>query len=149
MYQGAVLDKPDFIERFKYEQTLLTMDAASMATFDTFLDAIGNLRSEFIKNLRKLGIPGHIRAQINDEMQRYTMRSHRDWLFAIDPTCKLCDMPIATREEATIDHIVPTSLGGKNEVSNKQIAHGPCNVLKSNRNIKKLPKTMLVRAMAT
>lgn len=36
-------------------------------------------------------------------------------------------------EEATVDHIIPKSLGGSNHPSNLQMAHGPCNWSKGNK----------------
>lgn len=40
--------------------------------------------------------------------------------------CALCGMPL-TFEEATLDHIVPLSKGGTNDISNLQLAHKKCN----------------------
>lgn len=48
-------------------------------------------------------------------------------------TCGLCGEPFKTDEEKTLDHIIPLSLGGKNELKNLTVAHGPCNSSKGNR----------------
>lgn len=46
--------------------------------------------------------------------------------------CAICGRPVGINE-FTIDHIVPLSRGGKNEISNYQIACNDCNQLKSSR----------------
>jgi len=53
--------------------------------------------------------------------------------------CRLCnteiDLTLArnSRWGATIDHIVPLSLGGSDEIENMQLAHWICNIKKGNR----------------
>ena len=53
--------------------------------------------------------------------------------------CRLCDTEIDltlarnSRWGATIDHIVPLSLGGSDEIENMQLAHWICNIKKGNR----------------
>lgn len=53
-------------------------------------------------------------------------------------TCKYEDCPhpnreIETFEEATLDHIVPRSRGGRTRLSNLQLMHALCNTKKSDR----------------
>lgn len=53
--------------------------------------------------------------------------------------CRLCDTEIDlalarnSRFGATIDHIVPLSLGGLDDIENMQLAHWICNIKKGNR----------------
>jgi 5-methylcytosine-specific restriction endonuclease McrA len=53
--------------------------------------------------------------------------------------CRLCnteiDLALArnSRFGATIDHIVPLSLGGSDDIENMQLAHWICNIKKGNR----------------
>ena len=42
-------------------------------------------------------------------------------------TCRLCMEPLASLEEATIDHVIPRSKGGGNNRENTQLAHLECN----------------------
>lgn len=45
--------------------------------------------------------------------------------------CHLCERPMY-RGDASIDHIVPKSLGGGNDISNLKLAHKICNGRKGN-----------------
>lgn len=53
--------------------------------------------------------------------------------------CKLCDAPVDMNliypdlMRGSVDHIIPTSLGGSNEPENVQLAHLHCNIKKNNR----------------
>lgn len=46
--------------------------------------------------------------------------------------CGLCGGDVE-QDDVHIDHIVPVSLGGQNELSNLQVAHSLCNIRKGNR----------------
>ena len=45
--------------------------------------------------------------------------------------CAICGKKIRSIDELTVDHIVPRSKGGKNIISNCQLAHKSCNTRKS------------------
>jgi 5-methylcytosine-specific restriction endonuclease McrA len=122
----------ELIQDFLYRQVLVEMNAVNMP-FEDYLKAIGQARSDTIK---QNGLERHERIQLNWILARYMHHSYRHYLYAIDPTCQLCLQPFATIEETTIDHIVPVSIGGSNAQSNKQLAHGKCNIIKGNRNIR-------------
>ena len=47
--------------------------------------------------------------------------------------CSLCDKPIETMKDCTIDHIVPISKGGLTAIENCQLAHRSCNLSKGNK----------------
>jgi YD repeat-containing protein len=48
--------------------------------------------------------------------------------------CKLCQQPLSPFDEHLhIDHIVPISTGGTNDLSNLQVVHKTCNLKKSNK----------------
>lgn len=53
--------------------------------------------------------------------------------------CQLCDEPVdldldaRAAMSATLDHIVPRSLGGTNEPANLRLAHRACNSKRGNR----------------
>lgn len=47
--------------------------------------------------------------------------------------CGLCNLPIITVDDITVDHIHPQSLGGKNSRNNFQPAHTKCNLAKGNQ----------------
>lgn len=48
-------------------------------------------------------------------------------------TCQYCGTRLFTAAEATVDHIIPLSLGGGNEDSNLRAACHPCNKTKGQR----------------
>lgn len=129
----SFLTKEDFIQRFKYEHTLLRGDPQNLETYEAYALAIRKLRSDNIKYLKRNGVPGEVRMIYNDAIQALCKYGHREYLFYKDPTCKICGYPIEKLEQATIDHIHPIAKGGENALYNKQIAHGRCNVLKSDK----------------
>lgn len=53
-------------------------------------------------------------------------------VLGVELACGLCGGPIASLEEATQDHVIPTSQGGPDALSNIQLAHRSCNELKGN-----------------
>lgn len=127
------LTREDFISRFKFNFALATYDDEIMESYESFVAGIAKLRSDSIKYLRGLGVPGYIRCQYNDSIQALAETSHRKYLFYKDPTCGICGHLIEKIEHATIDHIHPRAKGGENALYNKQIAHGYCNVKKSDK----------------
>ena len=48
--------------------------------------------------------------------------------------CQLCNKPVEP-EHATLDHIIPLSLGGSNEFDNLQLAHRRCNAIKATKDM--------------
>ncbi|MBF1483055.1 MAG: HNH endonuclease [Prevotella pallens] len=47
--------------------------------------------------------------------------------------CSLCNKPIETMKDCTIDHIIPVSKGGLTTIENCQLAHRNCNSSKGNK----------------
>lgn len=130
---STYISKEDFIQRFKLNHKLARSDPEVMETWETYTTAIRKLRSESVRFLRYSGMPGYLRSEYNDMLQTLAKYGHREYLYFKDPTCKICTKPILRLEEATVDHIIPLSKGGENAYYNKQIAHGPCNVKKSDK----------------
>lgn len=58
--------------------------------------------------------------------------SHGEIAERDDWTCHICDLEV-TREDWSIDHLVPLSLGGDHTRVNVKIAHHSCNASRGNR----------------
>lgn len=56
--------------------------------------------------------------------------------------CPYCKAKITSNDRCEVDHIIPTSKGGKNNVSNKQLLHLECHIAKT-RSDNKLFKSVL------
>lgn len=143
METDSYLTKEEFIAKFKLNYQLAVKDSEVMSSYESYCNAIRDLRSWSIKELKIIGMPGYLRADYNDLLQMFAQSSHRKYLFYKNPVCGICNQLIERLRDATIDHIIPTSKGGPNILSNKQIAHGPCNVRKSNKIGKKWKNHML------
>lgn len=47
--------------------------------------------------------------------------------------CYVCGRVIKQQQQATLEHIVPMSLGGTDDMDNLALSHGGCNALRGNR----------------
>lgn len=57
-----------------------------------------------------------------------TQRWNRNYLVnKYGCVCGICEKPIKTMKEITIDHIIPRSRGGADHIDNYQLAHFTCN----------------------
>ena len=61
-----------------------------------------------------------LRAATAEPIDREAIFDRDDWI------CGLCGEPVR-RDEATLDHVVPLSLGGQHDPTNLRLAHGSCN----------------------
>ena len=50
-------------------------------------------------------------------------------------TCHLCLRVIETEEEYSVDHVIPRSMNGTNDLHNLRPAHKTCNYSRGNRSI--------------
>ena len=102
--------KPDYGERYKLRTHLY------------------NQRPE-IKE-RNAAAQRHRRAQKGAEL-----RKHLWFLYQRQGgQCGICSKALAPDPmKATVDHIIPISFGGTNDLENLQASHGPCNFAKRNR----------------
>lgn len=74
---------------------------------------------------------GHLKALLKAEVLR----------------CGICKKAITHPETATIDHIIPLSVGGKNSRDNVQLAHPRCNRKKGDKlNYKPAPPKSPIKA---
>jgi len=68
-------------------------------------------------------------------------RGLRNWVWfsryrtAVLAPCYICGW-LLSFDEATLDHVVPKSLGGKNELNNLEICCAKCNHKKADRLLK-------------
>ena len=74
---------------------------------------------------------------------RKSFKGYKKTLFQKAPICGLCSRWIKRIEDASIDHILPLSLGGSNHKSNVQLAHIKCNQIKGCNYWRSLPKHLI------
>lgn len=60
-------------------------------------------------------------------------------LYDVKPFCAGCGNKIETVFEATLDHVVPRSRGGRTRLSNVQLMHPKCNVKKGDAMPPRIP----------
>jgi hypothetical protein len=133
MAANEPITKEEFIERFKLSYSLAVKDERVMQSYESYCQVVSRIRSDAVAYLKGIGVHGDLRSLYNDSIQRLSETSHRKYLFHKDPTCGICGFLIDKIEDATIDHVHPRAHGGPNALENKQIAHGKCNVLKSDK----------------
>lgn len=85
----------------------------------TTADKYIHLRSERITEI--------ITSIISDTGPRVFPSAVRDYLFNLDPTCKICDQTIHSIDDSHVDHIIRWKDGGRTELKNAQITHALCN----------------------
>lgn len=73
---------------------------------------------------------GHIRA--HEKSRRRPMRQWKKVLFKSGCRCYLCGITL-TMETATVDHFIPISKGGNNDVENLRLACFDCNKEKGDK----------------
>jgi 5-methylcytosine-specific restriction endonuclease McrA len=59
-------------------------------------------------------------------------RQTRMYLLRKSDLCALCGHKFENLKDVTLDHIIPSSKGGGNEITNLQLAHTECNNKKGN-----------------
>ena len=100
---------------------------ANSLDFDAEADIIGACNQRISEFLAQRG-PGAWSGMLETSPVSGTIRYE---VLARDRTCRLCG---ATRDDAVleVDHIVPRSKGGTNDMDNLQVLCRPCNQGKSN-----------------
>ena len=69
--------------------------------------------------------------KVKNGRKKYTKEERKMVYEKADGCCMLCGQKMLL-EDMTLDHIVPLSMGGKDEMANLQAAHRECNQFKSN-----------------
>jgi 5-methylcytosine-specific restriction endonuclease McrA len=62
-------------------------------------------------------------------------------------TCKGCRKEIASFEDASLDHIIPRSKGGRTRLVNLQLMHRGCNSKKSSQITTRLSRSKFMKAL--
>lgn len=65
----------------------------------------------------------------------------RNQLWEADPYCHYCRDHVE-RADATLDHVVPRSLGGRDDLANLVLACGECNCAKADRSYEEFTACM-------
>jgi 5-methylcytosine-specific restriction endonuclease McrA len=59
-------------------------------------------------------------------------RQTRLFLLRKSDKCAICGVKFSSMRDITLDHIIPKSKGGGNDLQNLQLAHERCNMEKGN-----------------
>lgn len=124
-----LIDRNQIIKEFRQKHAAIVKESE---TFEEYEHRRSVLLTHTILKLKLKRVPGRVRANINRQLQWYTHIRTRGWLYEKDPTCGICG-EFVEKNDLTIDHIVPKFAGGKNEPSNKQLAHFKCNSIIKNK----------------
>lgn len=87
-------------------------------------------RSEFLHYRSIRGLPPQ---ELADFSRADLERFFRVTLWDKSRICKGCGKRIKQFEDASLDHILPRSMGGRTRLSNLQLMHGGCNHRKGNK----------------
>lgn len=87
-------------------------------------------------------LKGLNRQELRDFAWNDLKRFFRITLYDRSNLCAGCRKPINSLEDATLDHIVPRSRGGRTRLANLQLMHPRCNSQKRS----KMPKTYSTKA---
>jgi len=103
-------------------------------TFDSWRDLSAAETDEVICTVNyKIKIPEVIVLTLYNDLPKREVALSRKNIFERDHnTCQYCGKK-QSREDLTIDHVIPRSRGGKNTWDNLVIACYPCNARKENR----------------
>lgn len=69
-------------------------------------------------------------------IKRWKTMFDNGWKFI----CGICKLPITRKDQLSIDHIHPKSLGGKNHRNNYQPAHAKCNSRRGSKPLEQVVK---------
>jgi 5-methylcytosine-specific restriction endonuclease McrA len=102
--------------------------------FESWCDLSAAETEEVVQSVSfKIKIPEIIVLTMYNDLPRREVILSRKNIFERDKnTCQYCSKK-CSREDLTIDHVIPRSRGGKNMWDNLVIACYPCNTRKSNR----------------
>lgn len=101
-------------------------------------------RSEFLHYRTLLGMSRQEQADFSwADLRRFFKVS----LWDRSRTCAGCLKPIETFDDASLDHIIPRSKGGRTRLCNLQLMHKNCNSRKSSQITTILPRNRFQKAM--
>lgn len=101
-------------------------------------------RSEFVHYRTLLGMSRQEQADFCwADMRRY----FKVTLWDRSRDCAACGKPIEAFDDASLDHIIPRSKGGRTRLVNVQLMHKRCNSKKSSQITTVLPHNKFMKAM--
>jgi len=92
-------------------------------------------RVKWVGDLESLSIPFNGTSTIRKRLNGNSGAKKRSlWNKMKSPKiCYLCEIPLVSIRNASIDHVIPLSRGGSNRVSNLRLTHIGCNNKKGSK----------------
>lgn len=84
-----------------------------------------------VPGVNRVFVPANVRVR-RAKADHKNLRKRREILWYQDPNCHYCGDELHLLE-STVDHVIPRSRGGSDEIENLVLSCGPCNRAKGNK----------------
>lgn len=121
----STIQKSMILEHRKKGMLDELMDFFLIISDDSIIVSDDEFRVKIKHFIRKYTTDKRLKKLTNKEVQNLKEQQNN--------ICPICQNEIFDNDEIHIDHIVPLSKGGKDEINNMQVTHSNCNLSKGNK----------------